>query len=262
MSRRTREKGARPLYVYGRHPVAEALRAQPKSVQRLYVATAGRSTRLSDIVGMAHRQERPVVEVARRVLDDLVGDVPHQGVVAALAPFRYSAVETLLARAAEVGEAPLLLALDQVQDPHNLGALCRSALALGTHGVLIPKDRSCEITPTVMKAAAGAVSHLAIARVTNLRRTLDELKDADLWIVGAAAEAGKPVHAVDLRPPTIIVVGSEGKGLRRLVAESCDSLVHIPMPGGLGSLNASVAGSILLYEAMRQRTHGAGPGKP
>jgi 23S rRNA (guanosine2251-2'-O)-methyltransferase len=239
-------------YIYGRHPVREALRARPRDVERLFVA-AGRGERLEDLVRAAERQGIPVASVQRRTLAGLVGDVPHQGVVAAVGAFGYVGVEDLVAVARERAEAPLILALDQVQDPHNLGSLVRSALALGAHGLVVPKDKSCEVTAVVVKASAGATSHLGIARVTNLSRTLSELKAAGLWVVGAAAGEGQALHDADLTRPLALVIGSEGWGLRRLVSETCDTLVQIPMSGSLGSLNASVAGGILLYEASRQR---------
>jgi 23S rRNA (guanosine2251-2'-O)-methyltransferase len=239
-------------YIYGRHPVSEALRARPRDVHKLFIS-AGRADRVGDMVRVAERHGIPVVSVPRRGLEELVGDVPHQGVVAAVVAFAYADLDAMLALARTRDAAPLVVALDQVQDPHNLGSLVRSAFALGAHGLFFPKDNSAEVTPTVVKASAGATAHLPIARVTNLRRALEELKEAGLWIVGAAAEDGKPIETVDLTQATVLVVGSEGWGLRRLVAESCDILATIPMPGNLGSLNASVAGGIFLYEAARQR---------
>ncbi len=242
--------GAR--YIYGRHPVNEALRACPGEVQGLFVAS-GRADRLGDLISKARAHGIPVASVTRRALEDMVGEVTHQGVVATVASFAYVEVEDLLAVAKARNEPPLLLALDQIQDPHNLGALIRSALALGAHGVILPKDNSCEVTPVAVKASAGATAHLGVAKVVNLRRALDELKDAGLWVIGALAAATTPVAKADFTSPSVIVVGSEGKGLRRLVAETCDVRVAIPMTSALGSLNASVAGAILLYEANRQR---------
>lgn len=239
-------------YIYGRHPVSEALRARPREVQRVFVSQ-GRGDRLNDITGLAERHGIPVAAVTRHALEDLVGDVPHQGIVAAVTPFAYAELDDLLAAASAKGEPALIVALDQVQDPHNLGSVVRSAFALGAHGVIVPKDNSCEVTPTVVKTSAGATAHLPIARVTNLRRSLEELKRSGLWVAGAVAAAGKPLAEADFTVATVLVVGSEGSGLRRLVADTCDYLVTIPMAGALGSLNASVAGGILLYEASRQR---------
>ncbi len=243
-------------YLYGRHPVAEALRARPRDVQRLFVASGGSAERLADLVRSAEQKGVPVTQVSRRALEEMVGDVPHQGIVAAVAAFAYTELDDFLTQLAASEARPLVVALDQVQDPHNLGAIIRSAYALGAHGVVIPKDNASEVTPTVVKSAAGATAHLPIIRVTNLRRALEQLKQAGLWIVGADMEQGKPAPEVDLKAATVLVIGSEGHGMRRLVQEACDLHVYIPMPGNLGSLNASVAAGILLYEASRQRGGG------
>lgn len=240
-------------HIYGRHPVTELLRGRPRDVQRIYLVTGGRASRLEDIESLASRNNVPVANVSKRKLEALVGNVPHQGVVAAVKPFGYVDLDALLDRARQLDQPPLLVALDQIQDPHNLGALLRSAYALGAHGVFIPKDRAVEVTPVVIKRSAGATAHLPIARVTNLRRAIEELKSAGLWVMGAAAEGDEVLDEVDLTGPTVLVIGSEGGGLRRGVAESCDRLVRVPMVGKLGSLNASVAGALFLYEAARQR---------
>jgi 23S rRNA (guanosine2251-2'-O)-methyltransferase len=240
-------------HIYGRHPVSEALRARPSDIRRIYVVSAGQSARLTDIERGAAHHGIPVVSVTKAALEELVGNVPHQGIAAAIAPFEYVEIETLLEAAHEKGESPLLVVLDQIQDPHNLGALVRSAYALGAHGMIIPKDRSAEVTPTVVKAAAGATSYLPIARVTNLRRALDDLKKAGVWLVGTVMSGERALYDVDMSQPTALVIGSEGQGARRLTLETCDLLVRIPMAGSLGSLNASVAGAICLYEAARQR---------
>jgi 23S rRNA (guanosine2251-2'-O)-methyltransferase len=240
-------------YIYGRHPITELLRGRPSDLQRIYLASGGKSTRLEDVETLAARNNVPVVSVSKRKLEEMVGSVPHQGVVAAVSPFGYVDLDALLDRARELDQPPLLVALDQVQDPHNLGALIRSAYALGAHGVFIPKDRAVEVTPVVIKRSAGATAHLPIARVTNLRRALDELKSAGLWVMGAAAEGDEVLDEVDFTGPTVLVIGSEGSGLRRMTAESCDRLVRVPMSGKLGSLNASVAGALFLYEVARQR---------
>jgi 23S rRNA (guanosine2251-2'-O)-methyltransferase len=243
----------KPRYLYGRHPVAEALRGRPRDVQRLYVARGGPTERLGDLVRTAEHHGIPITEVARAALDDLVGGAPHQGIVAAVAAFAYTELTDLITSFGDQETAPLVVALDQVQDPHNLGAIIRTAFALGAHGVVIPKDNASEVTPTVVKSAAGATAHLPIVRVTNLRRALEQLKEAGLWVVGTEMASGKPVSDIDLLQPTVLVIGSEGKGMRRLVQEACDLVAHIPMPGELGSLNASVAAGIFLYEAVRQR---------
>jgi 23S rRNA (guanosine2251-2'-O)-methyltransferase len=247
-------------YIYGRHPVSEIMRSRPREVRQLFLVS-GRNERLDDIVRSAKRLSIPVMTVPERKLVGMVGDVLHQGIVAQVAAFAYRDSDELLLAAKERGEAPLLIMLDQIQDPHNLGALIRSAVALGAHGLIIPKDHSCEVNATVVKASAGATAYLGIARVTNLRRSLEELKSSGLWIVGADAGASCAVWDADFMRPSVIVIGSEGHGLRRLVADSCDVLVHIPMGGRLESLNASVAGGVLLYEASRQRRGGSNVAK-
>ncbi len=181
----------------------------------------------------------------------------HQGVLAEVAPFQYVRVEDLLARAEVRGEPPLLLALDSLQDPQNFGTLLRTALATGTHGALIPEHRAVGVTPAVSKASAGAVERLAVARATNLPRALGQLKASGVWVYGLAVEGAQPFWDVDWRSPAAVVVGAEGPGLGRLVRETCDVLVHVPMVSeAVQSLNAAVAGSLVLYEAFRQRRGG------
>ncbi len=238
-------------YVYGRHPVGELLKARAAEVQRVLVAQGAERT--GELQRLAKEHGVPLERVDKRLLGKLTAGANHQGVVAAVKSFAYVELETLLEVARSRGQAPLLLALDQIQDPHNLGSLVRSAYALGAHGLFLPKDNSCEVTGTVVKTSAGATAHLGIAQVTNLRRALDSLKEAGLWVVGTTADAPGSLEEVDFTVPTVLVVGSEGRGMRRLVAESCDILARVPMTGSLGSLNASVAGAIGLYEAVRQR---------
>lgn len=238
-------------YIYGRHPVTEQLLRRPREVERVYLAN--RDGRLADMARDAQHHGIPVVDVQPSTLRNLVGDVPHQGVVAQVKAFQYAEVEDLLELARKRDEAPLIVALDQIQDPHNLGSIIRSAHCFGAHGVVILKDRACEVTPAVVKAAAGGVAHMGIARVTNLRRCLDELKAAGLWIVGTTAEDGQPLDHLDLIQPTVLVVGGEGQGMRRLTTQTCDMLANIPIGDGVGSLNAGVAAAVCLYEASRQR---------
>ena len=236
--------------IYGLHPVAEALRATPEQIERILVAP-GAADRLTDLLNHANAQGIAIEQVSRRQLEQVVGSVVHQGIVGVLAPFRYSTVAAMLKYAAAA--PPLLLALDQVQDPHNLGSLTRSAFALGAHGIFFPKDRSCEVTAAVVKASAGATAHLPLAQVVNLGRALTQLKDAGLWVVGTSPEAEQRIDEIDLTGPIVIVVGSEGQGMRKMIKAACDFQARIPMPGTLGSLNAAVAGGICLYEAARQR---------
>ena len=208
---------------------------------------------LDTLVAEARKRHIPFEVHDRRDLDRRAGD-HHQGVVAEAEPFTYAHLDEVLASADERGQPPLLLALDSLQDPQNFGTLLRTAQAVGTHGVLVPEHRAVGVTPAVSNASAGAVEHLRVARVTNLARALGQLKSRGVWVYGLAVDAGADYWDVDLSGPLALVVGSEGSGLGRLVRETCDVLVRIPMAdGAIQSLNASVAGSLVLYEAFRQR---------
>ena len=253
MARRNGPEGASSAgadLIYGRHPVGEALRSGSRPIQKLFVAEGANVGELLEIANQRHIQ---VVKVGRGKLDSMCGGAQHQGVVATVPAFAYSDIDDVIEAVMERGEAPLILACDQIQDPHNLGSLARSARALGAHAVIFPKDRAVEVTGTVVKTSAGATAHLPMCRVTNLRTTLDQLKERGLWVYGAAADEGSAIADTDFARPCVIVVGSEGSGMRRLTIETCDALVHVPMSGKLGSLNAAVAGGIVLYEAARQR---------
>jgi 23S rRNA (guanosine2251-2'-O)-methyltransferase len=233
-------------HLYGRNSVLEALRAGRRPVRRVLLA---RGVHGVDDLTRAARSQRVAVEpVDRHRLDQLAG-THHQGVVAEADPYPYVHPDAALTPG-----APLLLVLDSLQDPQNFGSLLRTAQAVGVDAVLIPEHRAVSVTPAVSNASAGAVEHLRIARVTNLSRTLDQLKKNGVWTYGLAVEAEPPYWTADLRGAVAIVVGSEGAGLGRLVRETCDLLVQIPMAAGsIQSLNASVAGSLVLYEAFRQR---------
>lgn len=224
--------------LYGRNSVNEALRAGRRRIHRVLIA---HGTRPFDA-------RVPVDRVDRHQLDSLVG-THHQGVVAEVDPFPYVSVEDL------IGESPLLLALDSLQDPQNFGTLLRTALAVGVDGVIIPEHRAVGITPAVSNASAGAVEHLRVARVTNLTRALSQLKSRNVWVYGLTMDAPQPFWDVDFNGGVVLVVGSEGEGLGRLVRETCDLLLSIPMrPDSIDSLNAATAGSLVLYEAFRQRS--------
>jgi 23S rRNA (guanosine2251-2'-O)-methyltransferase len=238
--------------LYGFHPVLEALRARCEEVECLYVQEGRLSPRAQAAVDEARRLGVSVRFVDRERLRLLCGTVQHQGLVARIEPFRYAALEDLLA--APRMRPLLLLALDGVQDPRNLGAAIRSAEAFGAHGVVIPRDRAAGVTAVAAKAAAGAAERLPVARVTNLARALEAVQAAGGWVVGAEGSAPNSVSDLDLRGNLCFVVGGEEKGLRPLVRARCDSLVRIPLLGQTPSLNASVAASILLYEATRQRS--------
>jgi len=246
-------------FVYGLNPVLEAIKAHPQDVVRVVLERGrdGRRSHAGDRVAEAAAaagirvEDAPHGELARRSRGGV-----HQGVGAELAEFRYAEVEDLLEAARAKGEPPFLLLLDGVTDPQNLGALIRSAHALGAHGVALPKDRAAGITPVVAKSAAGALEHCLVARVTNLARTIDDLKEAQVWAVALAADADQELAAVDLRSGIALVLGSEGKGVRPLVRKSCDHVARIPMSGRVSSLNVAAAGAVALYEAARQRRGG------
>ena len=194
-----------------------------------------------------------VVPVDRRKLDMMSQSHSHQGIIAQVAAREYASLEEILQVAEERGEAPLIVICDELSDPHNLGAILRTAECAGAHGVVIPKRRSVGLTAVVAKASAGAVEYMKVARVTNITAAIEDLKKRGVWIFGTAAEGSIPMYKADLKGPTAIVIGAEGDGMSRLVRQSCDVTVHIPMRGQISSLNASVAASILLYEAVRQR---------
>lgn len=238
--------------VAGRNAVLEALKSGAL-VEKLYIQRGEKQGSIVRILALAKEKGIPVAEADRVKLDHLAGSDAHQGVVATLREREYCSVEDMLREAERSGEPPLLILCDGLEDPHNLGAILRTAEVAGAHGVIIPKHRSVGMTPAVTKASAGAVFHVNIARVTNLTRTMEELKQKGIWLYGTAGEAAQSLFQTDLRGPIGIVVGSEGEGLSRLVRERCDQLISIPMKGKTGSLNASVATGIVLYEIVRQR---------
>ncbi|MCW2277834.1 23S rRNA (guanosine(2251)-2'-O)-methyltransferase RlmB [Heliophilum fasciatum] len=252
----TNEEEQREDLLEGRHPVLAALKAG-RPVNRLFVAKGVQEGSMREILAVARDKGIPITEVDRRALDAQAPSRGHQGVMAQVAPVPYVEVETILERAQSRGEAPFVLILDGMEDPHNVGALLRTAECAGVHGVILPKRRGVALTSTVAKAAAGAIEHIPIARVTNLVQTVAYLKEQGLWVIGSDSEAPAPYHAQDFTGPVAIVVGGEGKGVSRLLQEKCDFLVAIPMAGQVSSLNASVAGALLMYERARQQNQKA-----
>lgn len=238
--------------LFGRNTVLEALRSG-RGMNRLLVAEGNREGQSAEIITLAKERGIPVQYVERTRLEALVGDVCHQGVLAQVAPVAYAAIEDLLERAENCGEPPFLILLDELEDPHNLGALMRTADAAGVHGILLPRRRSVPLNATVAKTSAGAVEYVPVARIGNVVQTMKSLKERGIWIAGADMEGSLDYYEADLTGPLALVVGSEGRGMSRLAKETCDFLVRIPMRGRINSLNASVAGAILMYEAMRQR---------
>jgi len=242
--------------IAGRNPVREALLAG-RPVERLLVAEGAGGASLAEIVRLAAERGIAVQYADRRRLDRLAEGQVHQGVVAYVQAIEYAPLEVLLERAKGAGPG-LLLVLDGIEDPQNLGALIRTGDAAGVHGVVIGKHRAAGLTEAAVKASAGAAYHVPVAQVTNIARTLDLLKEEGFWTVAASPEGDRTLWDVDFTVPTAVVVGSEGKGLSRLVEERCDVRARLPMAGAVSSLNASVAGALFLFEAVRQRRSGAG----
>ena len=238
--------------IEGRNAVIEALRSGA-AIDKIYLQKGETDKTLGHIASRARAAGTVVVEADRRKLDAMSRTHAHQGVIALASVREYVSVESILNSAREKGEAPLLVVCDEISDPHNLGAIIRTAYCAGAHGVIIPKRRSAGLTSVVAKTSAGAVSYLPVARVPNLPALLKELKGQGVWVFGTAAGGTTDLYHVDLKGPAAIVIGSEGEGMSRLVEENCDFLVSIPMKGGLNSLNASAAAAVLLYEAVRQR---------
>lgn len=237
--------------VSGRNAVKELL-AGGRDIEKLYVQSGDREGSINLLIGIASERKIQIREVDRKKLDELSGGARHQGIVAIAAERNYYSVDDLLAYAEEKGEKPLLIMLDGVTDPHNLGAIIRSAECCGAHGVIIPKRRSVGLTPTVAKASAGAVEHVRVAKVTNLAQTVDELKERGLWFY-LADMGGEPYYGTDMTSPTVLVMGSEGFGASRLIKEKCDFTVSIPLYGKVDSMNVSCAASVILAEIARQR---------
>lgn len=239
-------------WIFGRQPVLELLRAGRK-IGKLLVAEGAEGGGLKVILALAREQGVPIQRVPRHQLNRQVDGANHQGVVAHVSPFGYVGLEELFQRASERNEMPFFLLLDGLKDPHNLGSILRTADATGVHGVIIPKRRSVGITPIVAKTSAGAVEHVPVARVTNLGRTIDQLKKEGLWVVGSDGEAEQKYDEIDYTVPLLLVIGSEGEGISQLIKRKCDFLASLPMKGKVTSLNASVAASLFMYEVLRVR---------
>jgi 23S rRNA (guanosine2251-2'-O)-methyltransferase len=239
-------------YIYGRRAVLEALRSSAERVNKLFIAEGTRGRTITQIRELARRRKVVTNTLPRRGLERYVSGGAHQGVVASVAPVDYADADELITPCHE-GKPALLLLLDGITDPQNLGAILRSADAVGVDGVIVPRRRSVGLTPVVAKHSAGASRHVRVARVTNIATTIDALKENGIQTVGMAGDAGRTIYDVDLTSPMGIVIGSEGAGLRPLVRRKCDLEARIPMQGKVSSLNASVAAAVVLYEALRQR---------
>jgi 23S rRNA (guanosine2251-2'-O)-methyltransferase len=240
--------------VYGIHPVEEALRSPHLRFEKILIAREKTHPQLKPLIGLALQRDIPIDYASREAMDGITRGGLHQNVVAILQDIPYATLEEILIRSKREPSRALLLILDGIQDPQNLGSLIRTASGCGVRGVVIPKDRAVGITPAVVKISAGAATTLPIAQVVNIASTLDALKKEGFWVYGAAGEAEDPVFQMDFNIDVAVVIGGEGKGIRPLVKKRCDRLFSIPMRGPLSSFNAAVAGGMILYEVMRQRT--------
>ncbi len=236
----------------GRNAVTEALKAG-RTIDKVFIADGDTDKGLQRLAAQAKEAGAVVIPVDRRKLDQMSFTHAHQGIIAQAAAHAYASVEDILQVAADRNQQPLIVICDELSDPHNLGAILRSAECAGAHGVIIPKRRSVGLTATVAKASAGALEYMKVARVTNLANTIRALKEQGVWVFGTAAEGSVPMYQADLAGSTALVIGNEGQGVSRLIRELCDGMVSIPITGRISSLNASAAASILLYEAVRQR---------
>ncbi|WP_096186197.1 23S rRNA (guanosine(2251)-2'-O)-methyltransferase RlmB [Evansella halocellulosilytica] len=239
-------------YLAGKNPIIEALKGK-HPIHKIWIAEGSQRGQMSQVIKLAKSAQVNVQFVPKKKIDQMVSTNAHQGVVAQIAAYEYQDLSVLFENAANRNEAPFFLILDELEDPHNLGSILRTADAVGAHGIIVPKRRSVGLTSTVAKASAGAIEHVPVTKVTNLARTMDELKKEGLWFVGTDAKGTEDYRETDLDMPVGLVIGSEGKGMSRLVKEKCDFLVRIPLAGKVTSLNASVAASLLMYEVYRSR---------
>ena len=237
--------------IEGRNAVLEALRAG-KPIDKLYVLDGCPDGPVRTIIREAKKGDTIINYVKKERLDQLSETGHHQGVIAMAASYEYATVEDILEKAREKGEAPFIFVLDNIEDPHNLGAMIRTANLAGAHGVIIPKRRAVGLTPTVARTSAGAINYTPVAKVTNLKQTMEQLKKEGMWFVCADMD-GTPYYQMDLKGPMGLVIGNEGEGVSRLIKETCDFVASIPMKGDIDSLNASVAAGVLAYEIVRQR---------
>ena len=239
-------------YVIGRNAVLEAIISE-REIHKIWIGEGSQKGPMQKIIKEARERGVAIQYVPKKKLDEM-SDGIHQGVIAQVAAYRYFDVDEILDKAEQKKEMPFLLILDELEDPHNLGSIMRTADASGVHGIIIPKRRSVGLTSTVAKASTGAIEHIPVARVTNLARTIEDLKNRGIWIVGTDAKGTMDYREIDGNMPVALVIGSEGKGMGRLIKEKCDFLVSLPMKGHVTSLNASVAAALLMYEIYRKRS--------
>lgn len=238
-------------WIFGKNPVQEVLKSG-RDIQKILIAEGSQKGTTQQVLKLAKEQSVVVQTVPKRKLDQMFSG-PHQGVAAQIAAYQYAELDDLYTIAKKRGEDPFFIILDELEDPHNLGSIMRTCDAVGAHGIIIPKRRSVGLTATVAKSSTGAIEHIPVARVTNLARTVEELKAQGVWIVGTDASAKQDYRQLDGTMPIGLVIGSEGKGMSRLLKEKCDFLISLPMKGHVTSLNASVAAALLMYEVYRKR---------
>lgn len=237
--------------IYGRNPVIEAIRSG-REIDRLYVAHGAKSGSISEIIAKCSKKGILIKEISSQKLDYYCNGGNHQGVAVMVASHEYSTVEDILKTAKEKCEQPFIIICDEIEDPHNLGAIIRTAESCGVHGIIIPKRRSASLNATVAKTSVGALEYVKVARVTNIANTIDILKENGVWVFGADMD-GKDYTSFDYSVPTALVIGNEGKGIGTLTAKKCDEIISLPMLGKINSLNASVAAGILMYEVIKHR---------
>jgi len=238
-------------YIVGKNAVIEALKSE-RDVNKILIAEGSQKGQMQTVIGLAKNSNVLVQFVPKKKLDTLV-DANHQGVVAQVAAYQYAEMDDLFALAEKRNEAPFFMLLDEIEDPHNLGSIMRTADAVGAHGIIIPRRRAVGLTATVAKASTGAIEHIPVVRVTNMARAIDELKERGVWIAGTDAKGKEDYRRFDGTMPLGLVIGSEGKGMGRLIRDKCDFLIQLPMAGAVTSLNASVAAALLMYEVYRKR---------
>lgn len=239
--------------VEGRNAVIELLKSGRTTVEQIFIAKGKMEGSITKVIGLAKDAKVVLKEVDRKKLDSMSESGAHQGVIAQITPFNYSEVDEILAFAESKGEAPFIIILDELEDPHNLGSIVRTAELCGVHGIIIPKRRNVGVTGTVYKTAAGAIEHMMIAKVTNVNNEIDKLKAKGVWVYGSDIRGGDYSYNTDFSGACALIIGNEGKGMSKLTAKKCDKLVKIPMVGKINSLNASVAGGIMMYEVLKSR---------
>lgn len=238
--------------IIGRNAVMEALK-NDKTIEALYLSNGSREGSINQIINLAKKNKIVIKEADKKKLDSMSAGMVHQGVIAKITPYKYFEVKDILDDAKKKGEAPFIIILDELEDPHNLGSIIRTAETCGVHGIIIPKRRNVGVTPTVYKSSVGAVEHVKIAKVTNINNIIYELKEQGIWVYGADIEGREYSYEVDFSGPCALIIGSEGRGISKLTLKKCDKLVRIPMIGKINSLNASVAGGIMMYEVLKGR---------